>query len=100
MTRPSHQTILAFYDVTPDASVVASALSVSPGTVYAVLRKHRPTRQRKPRPVLQESADKRRQILGLVSRGHKVARVAELVGVSRTYVYRVMEGDRDVPTPS
>jgi hypothetical protein len=89
---PSHQTILAFYDALQDkdASVVASALSISVGTVYAVLRRHRPTRQRKPRPVTSESADKRRQILGLVSRGHKVARVAELVGVSRTYCYRVM----------
>lgn len=88
--NPSHQTILAFYDVTPDAAAVASALSISKGTVYAVLRKHRPTRLRKPRPVLQESADKRRQILGLVSLGYKVARVATLVGCSRTYVYRVL----------
>lgn len=87
---PSHAQILAFYDVTPDASVVARALSISTGTVYAVLRKHRPARRRKPRLVLPESADKRRQILGLVSLGYKVARVAELVGVSRTYVYRVL----------
>jgi hypothetical protein len=85
-----HSQILAFYDITPDASVVASALSLSVGTVYAVLRHHRPDRKRKPRPVLQKSADKRRQILGLVSRGHKVTRVAELVGCSRTYVYRVL----------
>ena len=90
MTRPHHSQILAFYDASPDATAVARALSISVGTVYAVLRHHRPDRKRKPRPVTSESADKRRQILGLVSRGHKVARVAELVGVSRTYCYRVM----------
>lgn len=91
--NPSHSQILAFYDVTPDAAAVASALSVSVGTVYAVLRHHRPDRLRKPRPRTSGSVDKRRLILGLVSCGHKVARVAELVGVSRTYVYRVIADD-------
>lgn len=85
--NPSHSQILAFYDAAPDAAAVASALSVSVGTVYAVLREHRPDRQRKPRP---RTSDKRRLILGLVSRGHKVARVAELAGCSRTFVYRIL----------
>ena len=85
--NPQHTAILAFYDICPDPAVVARALSLSLGTVYAVLRAHRPTRKRKARP---RSSDKRQQILGLVARGHKPARVAELVGVSRAYVYRVL----------
>lgn len=84
-----HTQILAFYDalLEKDASVVASALAVSINTVYAVLRRYRPDRKRKPRPRL---SDKRRQILGLASCGYKAARVAELVGVSKAYVYRVL----------
>lgn len=91
MTPPSerHLQILAFYDALQDKdpAVVARALPCSLGTVYAVLRHYRPGRKRKARP---KTSGKKVQILGLVARGHKVARVAELVQVSRTYVYRVI----------
>ena len=87
MTNPTHTQILAFYDAVPDPAVVARALPCSLGTVYAVLRHYRPGRQRKARPV---KSGKKVQILGLVARGHKVARVAELVGCSRAYCYRIL----------
>lgn len=89
MTNPTHLQILAFYDVLheKDPAVVARALPCSLGTVYAVLRHHRPGRKRKARPV---KSGKKVQILGLVALGHKVARVAELVGCSRAYCYRVL----------
>ena len=84
---PSHAHILSRFDAGDAPDAIASALPCSLGTVYAVLRKHRPGRRRKARA---RPVGKREQILGLVARGHKVARVAELVGVSRAYCYRVL----------
>lgn len=88
MTLPDRHThILSRFDAGDAPDAIATTLSLSIGTVYAVLRRHRPHRRRKARA---RPVGKREQILGLVARGHKVARVAELVGVSRQYAYRVL----------
>jgi hypothetical protein len=82
-----HTLILSRFDAGDAPDAISRALPCSLGTVYAVLRRHRPGRHRKARA---RPVGKREQILGLVARGHKVARVAELVRVSRAYCYRVL----------
>lgn len=79
--------ILSRHDAHEPVAAIATACQVSPGYVYGILREHRPDRTRKPRT---RTSDKRRMILGLSAQGHKVARVAFLCKVSRTYCYRVI----------
>jgi hypothetical protein len=55
--------------------------------VYRVLRTHRPDRPRAPRAATTDSA---RRIKGLASREIKRTRIAELCGVSRAYVHKVL----------
>lgn len=82
---PHHSDILSLNDAGHTPASVSRALSLSPSTVYAVLRQYRPDRARAPRP---RTSDLPGRIVGLASRGHKPARIAVLLGVSRAYVYR------------
>jgi DNA invertase Pin-like site-specific DNA recombinase len=98
MTRPSRPTraeIVAFYDAlertSADPAVVARALGVSVGTVYAALRAERPERPRKARP---RTSDLPYRIRGLAANGIKPGRIAELLEVSRTYTYRILSDFR------
>jgi hypothetical protein len=85
---PTHQSILSLSDAGRTPAAIAAALPDVPlSTVYAVLRRHRPARKRAPRP---RTSDLPRRIEGLASRGYKVARIAELLGCSRAYVYRYL----------
>lgn len=59
--------------------------------VYRVLSRERPDRARKPRP---RTSDKARKIKGLASRGIGRTRIAELCGVSRAYVHKVLTTHR------
>jgi hypothetical protein len=69
----------------PDA--IAVAVGLRPGRVYAVLREHRPDRQRKPRTRTSAVPDK---VRGLASTGMLPARIAMLLGVKRQYVYKIL----------
>lgn len=78
--------ILSLFDKGSTPAAIASTLACSLSKVYGVLREHRPQRQRAPRASTSELVPK---IRGLLARGHGPARVAELCGVSRQYVYRI-----------
>jgi DNA invertase Pin-like site-specific DNA recombinase len=96
LPRPTRAEIVAFYDTVPDPAVVARALGVSVGTVYAALRAERPDRQRKARP---RTSDLPYRIRGLAANGIKPRRIAELLEVSRTYTYRVLQVPPLPPPP-
>lgn len=80
--------ILAMFDSQHHAEQIAAALGVTKGRVYAVLREHRPDRERKPR----------RRVSALPARirgyhsGHGIepSRIAVLLGVSRQYVHKIL----------
>jgi predicted transcriptional regulator len=77
--------ILKRHDKGESVATIADALSVSPGWVYALLREHRPKRERKAR---RTTSDFPRMIAGLHKQGLKPARIAVALGISRAYVYR------------
>ncbi len=87
MTNPTRPTILELSDAGHHPAAIARALSISVGSVYAVLRVERPNRPRKPRP---RTSDLPYRIRGLRSGGIKPGRIAELLDCSRTFVYRVL----------
>lgn len=80
------QRVLDLSDAGSTPAAIASAIPAPLATVYAILRAHRPDRPRAPRT---RTAVLPVKIRGLLDAGHKPARVAELVGCSRAYVYRV-----------
>lgn len=80
-------TILRLADAGVLVATIAAAVALTPGRVYALLRVHRPDRQRTPRPC---TSDKPRAIRGLAGEGIRPARIAALLGVRRQYVYRVL----------
>lgn len=70
---------------------IADLLGVTKGRVYDVLRQMRPNRARKPR---QRISLLPAQIKSLHSVGTPVPRIAQLLEVSRAYVYKVLQDDR------
>lgn len=83
MTRLA--TILSCADNGAHVEQIATALGVSTGYIYGVLREHRPTRTRKPR---ERTSDVPRMIAALAAEGHKPHRIAVMLGITRAYVYR------------
>lgn len=79
--------ILTLSDAGKHPDEIAAALTLSPSTVYTVLRTQRPDRKRKPRAVTSELPCRIRWLAG---RGHKPARIAVMLQVSRAYIYRVL----------
>lgn len=85
VTLRHHAQILHLSDTDHTPRRIAVLLDVPLSTVYATLRKYRPHRARAPRPC---TSDLPYRIAGLASKGYKPARAAELLEVSRAYVYR------------
>src|ERR1043166_207394 len=70
---------------------IATATGLTVQRVYSLLRKHRPGRPRAPHR--HRFNPTRFAIVGLLGQGHPASRVAKVLGVSRTLVYRV-QGQR------
>ena len=80
--------ILELHDTGSHVASIADTLKVSTATVYAVLRQHRPDRQKWVRQSYR--SDFPRQIMELHEKGVKQARIAQELGISRQYVSRVI----------
>lgn len=76
--------ILELADTNVPVAEIATTLTISESTVYATLRRFRPTRSRSPR---RRSSPKRAMVLGLLAAGIKPPRVALLAGVTRQWVH-------------
>lgn len=79
--------ILKRSDRDESVASIAVATGKSPGWIYKVLREHRPNRPRKPRKV---TSDLPETIRALASE-HKPSSIARRLGVSRAYVYKVLQ---------
>ena len=80
--------ILELHDTGSHVASIAGTLKVSTATVYAVLRQHRPDRQKWVRQSYRSEFP--RQIKELHENGVKQARIAQELGISRQYVSRVI----------
>jgi hypothetical protein len=76
--------ILALADAGTPVAAISHTLELSPSTVYATLRTHRPDRTRSPRT---RTSPKRAMVLGLLAAGIPAPRVALLAGVTRQWVH-------------
>lgn len=88
MTPDTLQTLLDLADADLPVADIASAVQLTPGRVYAILRKHRPSRRRTPRTLTSSLPAK---VRALVKAGAKPSRAAFLCGVTRAYVYRIIK---------
>lgn len=86
--NPLTKSILARHDANESVAQIAAAESVSFGYVYSELRRHRPDRGRQPRT---RTSERRKLILGLLSKGIKPPRVAFLAQCSPAYVYALIK---------
>lgn len=66
---------------------IAKAAGVKTGRIYALLRKHRPERERSSRT---RTSMVPQQVLALHKTGAGPSRIAELLDVSRQYVHRII----------
>lgn len=82
---PLLEPILERHDRGEHAAQIADAVGVTAGYVYGILRDHRPQRKRKPR---RPTSTKPAEIAALAATGATAARIAELLGVTKAYVYR------------
>ncbi len=80
--------ILKLFDAGKTPKEIAAASQVAIGTVYATLRAHRPDRRRAPRTL---TSIVPAGVVGLHKAGVKVARIAQLLQVSRAYVYQILK---------
>lgn len=87
MPRPNHTTLLADADNGTPVADIAARYHLTPGGVYAILRRERPDR---PRAARRRHSEKRAMILGLVRAGVEIERVAFLCSCSKAWVYRVL----------
>lgn len=87
MTKPNLDKILTRADRGESVEAIAKALDLTAGHVYSVLRRERPKRTRKPRAT---TSDLPRMIKGLYRQGHKPARIAVVLGITRQYVSQVL----------
>lgn len=96
MTSPHLPRILSLSDQGDPPAAIATSLSVSLSTVYAVLRAHRPKRGRAAR---EKTSEVRARVQALAA--YDAGTVAILVGCSTQYVYRIRaEGTpSQVPPP-
>jgi hypothetical protein len=79
--------ILSLCDEGHTPAQIAAAMQLPAGSVYATLRVERPNRSRAPR---RKTSGIPGQVLGLNAAGVAVGRIAGLLGISRTYVYRIL----------
>lgn len=86
MTDISIDRILARADEGEPVAKIAKVLKLKTGSVYAVLRVHRPKRKRTLRP---KTSELRAKVRGLNRRGVIPSRIAEILGCSRAYVYKI-----------
>jgi hypothetical protein len=86
--NPLIQSILARHDRGETVEQIRLAEGKGFGYVYSVLREHRPGRERQPRT---RTSERRKLILGLLSRGIKPPRVAFLAQCSPAYVYKLIQ---------
>jgi hypothetical protein len=70
---------------------IAIGMGISARRIYEVLREHRPNRERSSRIPTGEMSDK---ILAMAKVGSKPRSIAQLLKVSRQYVYRILS-ERD-----
>lgn len=84
--------ILARLDAGQTPVQIAAALAVSLPKVYGILRAERPNRSRSART---RTSTLPAQMLALHAAGLGVARIAELLQTSRTYVYRTIQLQRE-----
>lgn len=88
MTSPAIlRRILTAADRNTPVADIAATVELTPGRVYAILRRERPRRKRKER---RRTSDKPAMIRGMAGEGIKPARIALVLGVSRAYVYRIL----------
>jgi DNA invertase Pin-like site-specific DNA recombinase len=87
MARADIETILRLSDSGMPVAAIAEAAQLTQRRVYAILRENRPNRSRTPR---KRTSDKPREILGLYERNINPAQIALVLGVTRSYVYRVL----------
>jgi AraC-like DNA-binding protein len=91
MTIPPR--VLELSDAGQHPAAIAERLTLPVAKVYAILREHRPDRPRAPRRL---TAWRRPVVKGMATAGVEVARVAELLGCSRAYVYRLVKEATEV----
>lgn len=88
-TQTTRAAILARHDKGESVATISRALSVTPGYVFGILRDERPDRPHGNR-------GRRKSELRVAIRFHSTveqmapARIAEKLGVSRAYVYRIL----------
>ena len=80
--------ILSFFDGGYTPPQIVAAMHLSAGKVYAVLRQHRPARARAPRT---RTSVVPAQVLALHAEKIGAARIADLLQVSRAYVYAILK---------
>jgi len=91
MTAPD-PTILSRFDAGETPVQIAKATGVKSARVYAILRKHRPDR---PRAARSRTSTKPEQMLALHAEGVAVERIAEILEVSKAYVYGQIQKAKD-----
>jgi transposase-like protein len=79
-------------DAGATVATLAAQHGLSASRVYRILREYRPVRARSPRPRTSKVPAK---IQALAAAGCDVARVAELLDVSKAYVYRWWPKEND-----
>jgi hypothetical protein len=80
--------ILALSDEGNTPAQIAAAISTAKlPQIYATLRAERPNRKRAPRPCTSAIPA---TVLGMKAAGIREPRIANLLGVSRAYVYRIV----------
>ena len=84
---PPLPTILTLSDNGHTPAAISAALAIPPGKVYATLRRERPGRKRAPRT---RTSLIPKRVVALSAAGVKAGRIAELLGVSDAYVYRIL----------
>ena len=80
--------ILTLADAGVSPAAIALEVPCSLGHVYGVLREHRPARARAKRTRTSEVPAK---VAGLHGQGIAPSRIAFLLGVSKAYVYRILQ---------
>ena len=89
MTRISAhtETVLNLFDAGKTPVQIITETDASKRVVYAILRRHRPTRMRAPRTRTSTIPAKVHRLNG---EGISVQRIAELLEVTPVYVYRIL----------
>jgi predicted transcriptional regulator len=88
VTRAERTRLLEMADAGHTPLQIASALGTSKAAVWAVLRRERPAR---PRAARTPTSAVPAQVKALQAEGFGVGRIASLLGISRAYVYRILQ---------